>query len=113
MHPDNAGSMSLEREKSALRKCLTVKGKKLYCELKAAIMLEDSIQNWKAARDKAKVVFDKRHRNRGEKHVFLKSRIRKKKIQGKRIAGSDPLASIHGTCVISRRPKLGSGYASK
>lgn len=79
MHPDNAGSMSLEREKSALRKCLTVKGKKMYCELKAAIMLEDNIQNWKAARDKGKAVFDKRHRNRGEKHVFLKSRIKKRR----------------------------------
>lgn len=50
----------------------------MYCELKAAVLLEESMQNWKAASNKGKAIFNKRYRNRGEKYR-KKSMIKKKR----------------------------------
>lgn len=49
----------------------------MYRELKAVMLLK-SIQNWKAARNKGTVVFDKRDTETEEKHIEKKAGLRTK-----------------------------------
>lgn len=76
MHPDNDERKHATGVREVRLKGSASQGKER-CELKAAMLLEESIQTWKAASDKEKAIIDKRYWNRGEKYR-KKTGLRKK-----------------------------------